>query len=189
MQDNQKTTDAASVDNRRTCGGCTLCCRMLSIHELVKPAHVWCEFCQKGVGCRIYADRPGSCRGFSCTWLVNEWMPESVRPDRCKVVFEGTAGHRTIAALVDPGRPDAYLRHDVQAVIAVMVRHGMTVLVFCAGRVLGAYCADGVDPNEAIDDLARIVTEQNAEIAARTGRTVEEVERERAVLTASAARR
>jgi hypothetical protein len=66
----------------RTCGGCTLCCKLPRIAEVEKPRDVWCRHCDIGRGCKIYATRPKVCRDFECWWLTHEEMPEDLRPDR-----------------------------------------------------------------------------------------------------------
>lgn len=75
--------------------GCGLCCRVMRIQELDKPADVWCEHFKKGKGCGIYASRPGSCASFKCLWLVsqdrsNKWpsWPIAMRPDKLGVIFD-----------------------------------------------------------------------------------------------------
>src|SRR5499433_549733 len=43
--------------------GMALCCRILHVRELDKPAHQWCEHCRPGRGgCSIYDRRPTSSR-------------------------------------------------------------------------------------------------------------------------------
>lgn len=70
----------------RTCGPCTLCCTLLAIPEIQKPAGSRCEHvCD--AGCSVYADRPYSCRKFECLWLKGE-TPEWARPDNIGVVFD-----------------------------------------------------------------------------------------------------
>ena len=61
----------------RECGDCTLCCKVMAIEQLAKPASAWCPHCKPGRGCRIYADRPAECRAFSCLWLVNDRLGRS----------------------------------------------------------------------------------------------------------------
>jgi Fe-S-cluster containining protein len=36
----------------------------------------WCEFCDKGTGCKIYPTRPSECRTFNCLWLSDENFPD-----------------------------------------------------------------------------------------------------------------
>lgn len=75
---------------KRECGSCTECCQgwlVGKVHEHNfypgKPCHYVCE-----EGCSIYEDRPERpCRSFECEWLVNDNIPEWMRPDRCKVIL------------------------------------------------------------------------------------------------------
>ena len=66
----------------RTCGSCTLCCKVMEIKELEKPMNKWCDFCDRGVGCKIYPTRPSECRTFDCLWLKDENFPDEFRPQR-----------------------------------------------------------------------------------------------------------
>lgn len=72
----------------RECGTCSLCCKLLGITELKKPAGKWCEHANvPGGGCKIYADRPHSCGVFACGWLVNPTFGDHWRPQRSKMVI------------------------------------------------------------------------------------------------------
>jgi hypothetical protein len=68
----------------KSCGGCTLCCKVLSIKELAKPQGAWCPKCSVGRGCSIYAQRPEECRAFTCGYLQLDylgpvWWPASIK--------------------------------------------------------------------------------------------------------------
>lgn len=93
----------------RDCGGCTQCCKTMGIVELKKPINTWCEHCAIGGGCKIYENRPETCRGFVCAWLTDMNMPEDQRPDKTKVVLWAPVefGGKVIVANVDPRRPRA----------------------------------------------------------------------------------
>ncbi len=71
----------------RTCGNCTACCKPMPIIELGKPFGEWCRHCDKGIGCRIYPERPDSCKEFRCQWLMGLGR-EDERPDRIKVILD-----------------------------------------------------------------------------------------------------
>lgn len=87
--------------NKRSCGECTLCCTIMGVVELKKPVHTNCEH-QSCFGCKIYEDRPSSCKEFKCLWLEEgEHLPgkhslrkrlfwENERPDKNGVMFHGT---------------------------------------------------------------------------------------------------
>jgi hypothetical protein len=73
------------MENQRTCGGCTACCKTHDVHSLAKKAGVWCWHCQIGQGCRIYNKRPEDCQDFRCAWLEGTGL-EIHRPDKIRVV-------------------------------------------------------------------------------------------------------
>src|SRR3989344_3088648 len=75
------------MNTQRTCGECTLCCKTHAILELQKPSGVWCANCEINKGCRIYNQRPESCRDFMCGWLIGYGLPEH-RPDKIGIVSE-----------------------------------------------------------------------------------------------------
>jgi hypothetical protein len=74
----------------RRCGGCTLCCTILSVPP--QPGFDgtarWCH-CKYALGgkCQIYVSRPGPCRDFNCLWLTNDIVPKRFRPDKVGAVF------------------------------------------------------------------------------------------------------
>ena len=92
----------------RECGDCTMCCKLIGVKEIDKKPNSWCEHCEVGKGCSIYADAPPSCHDFRCLWLDNEEMTDNLRPDKTKVVLGGTTDGNHVVAYVDPARPDAY---------------------------------------------------------------------------------
>jgi hypothetical protein len=98
----------------RACGPCSLCCKLLPIRELDKPENQWCVHCRPGNGgCGIYADRPASCRGFACEWLVNPQLGDEWAPTRAKMFVHynyDPLGHMGLYVVVDPSRPDCWRR-------------------------------------------------------------------------------
>ena len=73
----------------RHCGTCTLCCKLLPVRELEKPADTKCRH-QSSKGCGIYR-RPGfpdSCHLWSCRWLVDDDTADMLRPDRAGYVLD-----------------------------------------------------------------------------------------------------
>jgi hypothetical protein len=74
--------------NRR-CGDCTLCCRLLPVAELAKPAATRCDH-QNRNGCAVYRKTgfPNSCAVWSCRWLVDSDTAGLRRPDRSHYVVD-----------------------------------------------------------------------------------------------------
>lgn len=94
----------------RTCGTCTLCCKVMSVAALHKPFGVWCDHCSPGRGCRIYEDRPAECRTFKCLWLSDESLGPEWKPERSKLVLTTAASGNGIEVRCDPGFPSAWRR-------------------------------------------------------------------------------
>lgn len=76
----------------RSCGSCSLCCSVLRVDELQKPAGQNCRH-QLGVesrasgggagdagSCAIYHDRPPICRAYQCLWRQGG-LEDDERPD------------------------------------------------------------------------------------------------------------
>lgn len=111
---------------QRRCSDCTLCCRLLPTRELKKAANERCKH-QRLHGCAIYAQRPMSCRLWSCRWLVNDDTEPMRRPDRSHYVIDimpdyvtvvnNETGERTnievIQVWCDPKHPDAWQDPDL----------------------------------------------------------------------------
>jgi len=72
----------------RSCGDCQLCCRLLPVKDLPKPAGQRCKHQKHAKGCGIYARRPMSCRLWSCAWLDDPQTSALARPDRAHYVID-----------------------------------------------------------------------------------------------------
>ncbi len=92
----------------RSCGTCSLCCKVLYIAELDKAAGKWCTHWRPSNGCGIHPARPVSCRGFYCEWMTSKGLGPEWKPDRCKFMLSKTNGGRNLTAHVDPGFPKAW---------------------------------------------------------------------------------
>jgi hypothetical protein len=94
------------------CGTCTMCCKVMGVSELDKPKNTQCEHCAIGKGCKIYDDRPVSCKEFRCIWLQSQTlhaaMDLKMRPDKSKVILHTTVGEDVVVAKCDPKYPDAW---------------------------------------------------------------------------------
>lgn len=78
----------------RTCGSCSACCSIVPVKEIGVRAFTRCPKVRDvlhaaGPGCSIYADRPHSCRAWSCVWLkAVETLGPEMRPDRSGIVID-----------------------------------------------------------------------------------------------------
>lgn len=121
------------MTSRRTCGDCTLCCKVMAVESIAKPKDTWCQHCDRaGGGCRIYDLRPQSCQDFACSWLAYPEVPDGLKPNRCKAVIVGMSGSfRGFVVHVDPGHPDAWRQGLLHEYIQRAVDIGLSVAVVC----------------------------------------------------------
>ena len=76
----------------RKCGTCTKCCEGWLTGEALghtffegKP----CHFLAIGTGCTVYAKRPQDpCQSYKCGWLVNEDIPEWMKPNEINAIVD-----------------------------------------------------------------------------------------------------
>lgn len=90
----------------RTCGTCTLCCRLPDIDELSKPANEWCSHCTDGIGCTIYPNRPQTCRDFLCLWMTDAKLGDEWEPTKSHMMVYAQGPQ--VTALVDPAFPETW---------------------------------------------------------------------------------
>lgn len=128
----------------RRCNGCTLCCKLLPVGELMKAANTRCKYQRVGKGCRVYqsATYPNSCKLWSCVWLADT-TADLPRPDHARYVvdqfldfieLEHHSGERlridVIQVWVEPRHPDAHRDPKLRAYLADRCeRFGQAVLV------------------------------------------------------------
>ena len=124
-----------------------MCCKVMAIDALEKPAGVWCGDCTPGKGCGVYDSRPSACRVFRCAWLADPTMAVEYRPDKTKVVMEFDG--KRLVAHCDPDAPTAWRREPVfSGLKALATRHWRTErqVVVALGRRLWL-----ITPSEEID--------------------------------------
>jgi len=123
---------------KKACGDCTLCCKVMAIEELVKPAGSWCPHCKPGRGCRIYASRPTGCQTYACLWLMDDRLDQRWKPSKSKLVL--TTSQDGIEIRCDPGFPDAWRREPYRSEIQKWAVSGeasdVKVLVITGERMI-----------------------------------------------------
>ncbi|HEY4942194.1 MAG TPA: hypothetical protein VII56_12275 [Rhizomicrobium sp.] len=122
------------------CGECTMCCKVMAVDELAKPAGRWCGHCDIAKGCKIYESRPGECRTFDCVWRFDAALGPEWRPDTAHFVMAYEIGGKRLTLRVDPQRPDAWKQPPYYARLKQMARQAMPrgqyVMVASLGRAI-----------------------------------------------------
>ena len=152
----------------RGCDGCTLCCKLLGVIELDKPMGVWCEHCDVGIGCRVYATRPRSCAEFNCAFLTLDILTEAWRPSKCKIVVAAELEGKRLIAHVDPSRPNAWKAEPYYGQLKRWARMAVpkrNQVVVCIGRRAIVILPDkDVDLGIVGDDEVIVTRERNLPI-------------------------
>jgi hypothetical protein len=101
-------TQQVDMVRGRDCGGCTMCCKLLSVEEISTPPLSWCPSCDTKRGCTIYQQRPTECRQFYCEYLLDPALGEHWKPSKCKMVVVFEDYTNTLVIHVDPDRPHTW---------------------------------------------------------------------------------
>jgi hypothetical protein len=128
----------------RACGDCQLCCKIVPVKEIGKPANQRCPHQKFKVGCSVYSKRPHSCRMWACAWLVFYPAPALRRPDRAHYVIDMLPDYVRLVdddagkvieipvwqIWLEAGHPDAHRDPALRAFLdAEYKRTGMAALV------------------------------------------------------------
>lgn len=130
--------------SKRSCSDCSLCCRLVPVKELNKPAGTRCQYQRFKVGCAVYGDRakmPASCRLWNCRWLVNDDAANLPRPDRAHLVIDimpdfvvMTINDQrvevpVVQVWIDPNYPDAHREPAFREYLARRGEEGDAALI------------------------------------------------------------
>ncbi|MBP6877996.1 MAG: YkgJ family cysteine cluster protein [Phenylobacterium sp.] len=119
----------------KSCGECGMCCKLLAIQSLDKPAGAWCGHFKRAAGCGVYDERPPACRSFVCLWLDSEKLDEAWRPDRAKFLMYTEKDGQRLNVIVDPNQPGAWKREPYYRRLKAMSELALEgrELVVCIG--------------------------------------------------------
>lgn len=129
-----------------------MCCRLLTIEELEKPAGLLCD--HYAGGCAIYEDRPDACRGFRCIWLKSERLAPGSRlgpewrPDRANFMMYTEQDGRRLNVIVDPAHSLAWKREPYYGFLkrtSSRVTEGHELLVYVGDRRIVVFPDEDLD--------------------------------------------
>ena len=106
----------------RRCGDCALCCKLMAITELSKPAGQWCPHSVERRSCAIYGARPPTCRAWHCGYRLLPFLGEHWHPARCGMVVHWGTQERQLKIVVDQGFEERWQRTPYGADIATLDR-------------------------------------------------------------------
>jgi hypothetical protein len=141
------------------CGGCTLCCKLLELHEIPSDRGVWCSECDPKKGCKIYTVRPDECKQFRCMWLQMENVGIELRPDKSHVIFSKMSDE----VICGDHDPDYEVNKRVKGQIRSFNKQGFSVGMI-RGKEKIIYLSKGHKFKEVakvIDDRAKLYRRLN----------------------------
>ncbi len=142
----------------RACGTCSLCCTILRVDELAKPAVRDCLHQRGAQGCAIHATRPPICRAYRCLWLQGG-LEDDERPDRTGGIVDLETTGIGLRLAIREARPGAFDASPALQAIAERHRGSMPVRVSDTGdpmnpdRPFRVLLADGVEQRIAGDRI------------------------------------
>ena len=168
-------TEPATPTAARQCGNCGLCCKLLAVEELGKPAHNWCDHFAPGTGCTIYSERPPACVTFKCLWLGQGELGEEWKPNRSHFVLYLDAAQRQLVVNVDPAYPGSWRQKPFLETFRMWARRGLDegpqVVVKIRRRIIAILPDREVDLGEVADNerirLTRIRTAEGVGLTAQ----------------------
>jgi hypothetical protein len=135
-----ETKMPTNVDGR-SCGNCSLCCKLAKVDELDKPSGVWCRHCAPGRGgCTIYETRPPVCRNYFCSWIVDSRLGPEWYPLTSKMILSLENSGQRVCVRVEPGHADAWRREPYYSQLKTWSRAAVEarrqIVVFINKRVI-----------------------------------------------------
>jgi hypothetical protein len=102
----------ADLPTTRGCEGCEMCCTVMAVRELDKPAWSPCVHLAKGGGCGIWGAHPASCKTFTCLWRGSDvLLPPDLFPADCGFLLAldpAEAWPTVVKVCAEAARPDAW---------------------------------------------------------------------------------
>jgi uncharacterized protein len=137
----------------RSCGTCSMCCKLGTVAEVDKPDGQWCQYCTTKKQCDIYESRPNVCRTYYCYYMLSD-LGEEWKPSTAKLMVSAMA-NGSACITVDPDRPDAWKKEPYFS----RIRQWSTqtqIIVFVGLHVIAVY-PDRIDELGSLDGEHSII--------------------------------
>jgi len=131
------------------CGDCTLCCTLLNVPWMDKPAGITCKFCDKG--CTIYDTKDKRCSEFKCAYNQMKIVSEKMRPDNCGVIFERLEDDLMFGTINPEHKDFSFINGQIQT----FLNEGINVVLSKNGQPI-TYHLDNVKPEDLLSRVYKI---------------------------------
>jgi len=157
----------------RSCGTCSLCCKLPLIPELGKPAGTWCRHVQQGKGCTIFKDRPQMCRQFFCGWRLDPSLGPEWKPQQSRFILTINVRFGALLLLVDPGMPHAWKREPYYSALKAWAERAFPenkkIIAVLSGKSTVILPDREVELGYIMEDEEIVLVRQNAGYGQSTG--------------------
>jgi len=127
-----------------SCGACNLCCKVLHVPDIGKPANMTCWWTTIHGGCLRQADKATApelqaCAQWKCLWLESQAheneafrQPYHLRPDKTHVVLgpQDRDDETLLYVHVDPAHADAWREPGVAAILNDIISRGGRLCIY-----------------------------------------------------------
>ena len=133
----------------KSCGSCNLCCKVVEVESLAKPAGTWCVHTGPGKVCGIHGSHPWDCRKFACGWLQRPEIPDNWKPDACHFILRSQMDGQRLAIDVDSDFPDAWRAEPfhgrIKQLSQAIWHDAGYVVVYVAAQVIAIFPEEDLD--------------------------------------------
>lgn len=156
----------------KTCDGCVACCNgtlsaIIGDHKVHRgsPCH---NICYDNNSCKIYDDRPEVCRKFRCLWLIQEDIPEWMKPSNSGIllIYRPTPDSSADSGLLHAHIVEGHKANAgiIMSVIYYAYRNNWTLKFIFDGRQPEYSYVNGViNFNHGYMELSHLTTEKMQE--------------------------
>jgi RNase P protein component len=172
MRIEKGTSGQWAAQTGRACGECSLCCKLLYIKELDKPANQWCPHCRPGKGgCSIWGATHDICKTYFCGWRLTSAFGDEWFPLKSHMVVSLTRpkenGVQVLMVTVDPLHGEAWRREPYRQQLREWARRGATAadaMVVIVRVGVQSWHIDGYGSEREIADNSVVVSAASAKL-------------------------
>lgn len=131
------------MTERLGCGSCNLCCTLLQVQDISKPALMTCWHTTLHGGCAVHAQKKTdeslkACDQFMCVWLASQTLEDEslrgnrdMRPDMSHVLLGpmDRDDPKLLYVHVDPAYKSAWRERPVAAYLDDVVSKGGRIII------------------------------------------------------------
>lgn len=137
---------------QKTCGTCSICCKIVAVKDLAKPAHQWCVHNVPRKGCGIWGAHPEVCKVWQCGWILMPQLDDRWKPESCGFIIRTRFQIQQLVIDVEPSKPNSWRREPFLSTIHRWAQNSLATgqqIVVCIGRrQIAIFAEEDIDVGE-----------------------------------------